>query len=290
MLCKEYLFAEPETLTKAPVPPANEELPLLSSGCRIFGRILLPASTSYEERFPTVLMLHGYPGTEANLDVAHALRRAGLATVHFYYRGVWGSHGFYSFSNLIEDTQYMVSFLRKNAREYRIDPERLYLLGYSMGGFAAMNALARQARVSGAVLLSPCDLGSRYLDDPERYQVTIQVQNGGYFNTPNPDYLNYDVTANAKNWRFPRLAPFINPELPIRFIGGSKDDITPSPIHIFPTLKILQERNMDVTYTELPDGHEYIGHRILLTETIFDKIVELDRIVTQRQSEHRENE
>lgn len=45
-------------------------------------------------------MLHGYPGIEQNLDIAQLLRMAGYAVVHFSYRGVWESHGYYRFSHL----------------------------------------------------------------------------------------------------------------------------------------------------------------------------------------------
>lgn len=36
---------------------------------------------------PTVVLLHGYPGNEWNLDLAQAIRRAGWNVVFFHYRG-----------------------------------------------------------------------------------------------------------------------------------------------------------------------------------------------------------
>jgi len=36
---------------------------------------------------PTMLLLHGYPGTERNLDSAQALRRAGYSALYVDYRG-----------------------------------------------------------------------------------------------------------------------------------------------------------------------------------------------------------
>jgi len=38
-----------------------------------------------------VVLLHGYPGNERNLDLAQARRRDGWDIVFFHYRGAWGS-------------------------------------------------------------------------------------------------------------------------------------------------------------------------------------------------------
>ncbi|WP_433967320.1 alpha/beta hydrolase family protein [Tunturiibacter gelidiferens] len=40
---------------------------------------------------PVVLLLHGFPGNEKNLDLAQAIRRDGWDVVYFDYRGSWGS-------------------------------------------------------------------------------------------------------------------------------------------------------------------------------------------------------
>src|SRR5437588_55662 len=42
---------------------------------------------------PTVLLLHGFPGNEQNLDLAQAIRRAGWNVLTLHYRGSWGSPG-----------------------------------------------------------------------------------------------------------------------------------------------------------------------------------------------------
>ena len=39
---------------------------------------------------PVVLLLHGFPGNEKNLDLAQAIRRDGWDVVYFDYRGSWG--------------------------------------------------------------------------------------------------------------------------------------------------------------------------------------------------------
>ena len=278
MLFEENLFNETIECRSTASPAVNEEINIFSHGDRIFGRVLVPKAKNENDRFPAVVFLHGYPGTEANLDIVHAFRRAGVCAVHFYYRGVWGSHGYYKFSHLYEDAECVLDHLRENADQLKIDPDRIYIIGYSMGGFCAMNLLARGAKVKGAVLLSPCDIGDRYLNHYQRYIPTIEAQKGGYFRTPDEDYMDQDVREHAEGWQFPVLAEQIDPMMPIRFVGGEFDDVTPPPIHTFPAMEVMKARGMDVTYEELPDGHEYAGHRMLLAKTLFRKIMELEEL------------
>ena len=53
-------------------------------------------SAGGEGPHPTVLLLHGIPGCEQNLDLAQAFRRAGFHVMTFHYSGSWGSSGNYS--------------------------------------------------------------------------------------------------------------------------------------------------------------------------------------------------
>jgi pimeloyl-ACP methyl ester carboxylesterase len=43
---------------------------------------------------PTIVLLHGFPGNEQNLDLAQSIRRAGWNVLTLHYRGAWGSPGF----------------------------------------------------------------------------------------------------------------------------------------------------------------------------------------------------
>ena len=54
----------------------------------LYGIAYLPSG---EGPHPCVLLLHGFPGNEKNLDLAQTLRRAGCAVVQFHYRGCWAS-------------------------------------------------------------------------------------------------------------------------------------------------------------------------------------------------------
>src|SRR5579859_4816761 len=111
---------------------------------------------------PTVLLLHGMPGNEKNLDLAQAMRRAGWTVVAINYRGTWGSPGPFHFSQVLEDAANTLTYLRDpaNAAKLGIDVKRMVLVGHSMGGWASAQTLARDHALLGAALISPGDLAT----------------------------------------------------------------------------------------------------------------------------------
>lgn len=259
------------------IRPENIALVMGDDANRIFGRLLLPYAASIEERVPIIVMLHGFPGSEQNIDIAQALRRAGIAVVTFSYRGVWGSHGYYSLSHIIEDTLRVIDFIRDYAEEYRLDTHSLYLIGHSMGGFAALNAIARGARVRGAILIAPCDIAYKYFDKRESYLSLLSEQSEGYFNIPSSSYIEGDVIANAYRWRFTELVNKLDPSAKYSFIGGRFDDLTPPEEHIEPMLGLMRSRGLNVEYALLDDGHSFPSSRIKLTELIADYLMEMEK-------------
>ena len=93
-------------------PPALNELNFQSHGKRLNGLIYLAEGPGPH---PTVLLLHGFPGNEKNLDLAQDLRADGFNVLFFHYRGAWGSEGTFSFTHVIEDVAAATAFLRANA-------------------------------------------------------------------------------------------------------------------------------------------------------------------------------
>ncbi len=112
---------------------------------------------------PAVVLLHGFPGNERNLDLAQDIRSAGWDVLYFDYRGSWGSPGDFSFSHGIEDTAAAIDYLRSApmARILRLDPSRIVLIGHSMGGFMAVQAAAADPGIVGVGLISAADVGGR---------------------------------------------------------------------------------------------------------------------------------
>ena len=110
---------------------------------------------------PTLLLLHGFPGNEQNLDLAQAARRDGWNVLTLHYRGSWASPGTFSLSSAAEDAHAALAFLRTPAvaAKFRVDPARIAVAGHSMGGFMAADAAADDPAVIGLFLIDAWDIG-----------------------------------------------------------------------------------------------------------------------------------
>jgi pimeloyl-ACP methyl ester carboxylesterase len=139
-------------------PPVNKQLLVPSGGLGMNALFLL---ASGEGAKPTVVLLHGLPGNEQNLDLAQAIRRAGWNVLTLHYRGSWGSPGEFSIASAVEDAQAAVQYIRQPAvaAKYKVDTDRVVIAGHSMGGFAAARYAATHPDVAGLILIDPWNVG-----------------------------------------------------------------------------------------------------------------------------------
>src|SRR5690348_7724764 len=162
---------------------------------------------------PAVVLLHGFPGNERNLDLAQDIRRAGWDVLYFNYRGSWGTPGDFSFSHGIEDVAAALAYLRQPAvaKKLRLDPARIVLIGHSMGGFMAIQAAAADPRVRAIGVISGGDLGGAYqrLRREEasakatKTMATALAEEGmAPLHGCTPDSLAQQVAAHAADWVF----------------------------------------------------------------------------------------
>jgi uncharacterized protein len=118
------------------------------------GNSLVGVLYTAQEKGPATLFLHGCPGLEKNQD----LRSYGHNSLVFHYRGCWGSHGAYDLRTITADVSAAVTFL---AAHPMVDPDRISVVGHSMGGWAAILSAARDPRLkSVAVYGSAVKLGA----------------------------------------------------------------------------------------------------------------------------------
>ncbi|MEO6798461.1 MAG: alpha/beta fold hydrolase [Rhodanobacter sp.] len=112
---------------------------------------------------PAVILLHGFPGNERNLDLAQDMRRAGWDVLYFNYRGSWGTPGEFSFTHSIEDTAAAIAYLHQPdvAKSLRLDPSRIVLIGHSMGGFMTVEAAAADPAIKAFATISAADMAGR---------------------------------------------------------------------------------------------------------------------------------
>lgn len=137
-------------------PPAFYEIFIPIENVKMTGFIL---TANGQGPHPTVVLMHGLPGNEKNLDLAQSLRRAGFNVLFFHYRGSWGSEGNYSFLQLHQDALAVLSFLRKNSHKYRVDIHHLTIMGHSFGGYTALRAGSIDKNVACVVAISAANPG-----------------------------------------------------------------------------------------------------------------------------------
>jgi pimeloyl-ACP methyl ester carboxylesterase len=163
-------------------PAGSAELFIPSGNSLIAGFIYKPNGA---QKHPTLLLLHGYPGNERNLDLAQEVRAHGWNVIYFDYRGSWGSGGKFSFKNCVEDVVNVVSFCNKYADSLRIDTSNIVLFGHSMGGWVCLKALAQLPSVTKGFALSTWDIYSDYKDVHSQQQLMAKAKDpntgGDYF-------------------------------------------------------------------------------------------------------------
>src|SRR5438874_502338 len=103
-------------------------------------------------RAPAVLFLHGYPGSEQNVDIRRRLMERGVASFALHFAGAWGSEGFYSFTSLAEQAAAALRHLRE--MDF-VDPERTAAFGFSMGGWTALHLGAADSRLKAVAAVAP---------------------------------------------------------------------------------------------------------------------------------------
>lgn len=139
-------------------PARSETLSIPTGGVKVNGLAYIAAGPGPH---PTLVIAHGWPGNEKNIDIAQAVRRAGWNTIVFNYRGAWGSPGDFHFAQVPEDTSAVIAYLRtpEVAKRLAIDPDRIAIAGHSMGGWATAMAAAKDPELIGAITISMGDMG-----------------------------------------------------------------------------------------------------------------------------------
>ena len=140
-------------------PASSTELFIPSGNSQIAGLIY---NANGLQKHPTLLLLHGYPGNERNLDIAQVVRSRGWNVIYFDYRGSWGSQGKFSFKNCVEDVVNVVAFCNKYQDSLKIDTSNIVLFGHSMGGWVCLKALQELPTIKKGFALSTWNIGNDY--------------------------------------------------------------------------------------------------------------------------------
>jgi pimeloyl-ACP methyl ester carboxylesterase len=174
----QSVTAQEDLAWSADSPAGFKELQIPSHGSLMQG-FMYKASGS--KPHPTLLLLHGFPGNERNLDLAQAVRSHGWNVIYFNYRGSWGSQGEFSFRNCVEDVKSVVDWCRQNAAKMEIDPKQIALFGHSMGGFVCLKALQEMPEIKKGFALSAWDIYADITSRSPAQLAAIEKEADDYF-------------------------------------------------------------------------------------------------------------
>jgi pimeloyl-ACP methyl ester carboxylesterase len=254
------IFTDPPADTAHPAAMAVLHIP--SHGVLINGIVYQPSGAGPH---PTLVICHGLPGNEKNLDLAQAVRRAGWNAVTFNYRGSWGSPGVYRFAQNLEDVDAVLAYLRDpaNATRLGIDPKRIALAGHSMGGWATAHTAAHDHGLIGAILISAADMGAMGKMPRERV-VALMADNREALAGVTAESMADEVIANAKAFRLDTMVDGLT-QMPLLVLSAD-DGLAPGTDALVKT--IAAKGGQKVTSIHVATDHGWSDHRIFLESTI----------------------
>jgi uncharacterized protein len=279
-----YAQQLPAALTTDPAadkahPAAMDAFQIPSHGAQLNAIAYLAAG---EGPHPVVIVLHGFPGNEKNLDLAQSIRRAGWNAIFFDYRGSWGSPGAFSFGNSIEDTQAAIAYLRDpaNAARLRTDPKRIVLVGHSMGGFMAAYAGSHDPAILGVGLISAANFHDWAGGDlkPEEEQanhagLVKSIADNDILPLAGctAESLADEMLSHRKQWNFVDYAAMLGAR-PLLLIT-SDDGLEPGATHLAAAVRALGSTH--VTEQHFATDHSYSDQRIALQIAVLNWLATL---------------
>lgn len=217
---------------------------------------------------PTVLLSHGCPGIEKNLDLAQALRRVGFHVVFYHYSGSWGSDGAYSFANDVEDGETVLKFIEEN-RSYGFDRKNLFVVGHSVGGFVTAHLLAKHPELQAGVLLAPCDLGGiiSFSEGSEAKKLLLEIfrDDSAWLQGTSEKAMFTEVFEHQAEFRFLSLAEKLA-ERTVYCLGAVRDESCPPEAHCVPLVEKLRQLGGNVAYETLDTDHSFSDVRLAMIE------------------------
>lgn len=253
--------------------PSNVDgISFISCNCKIIGTMHIAQGIGPH---PTVILLHGIPGYEQNFDIAHALLKNGYNVLVFHYRGNWGCEGSYSLKHVLEDTENAIEFLKtkQSVETYRIDINKIILIGHSLGGFTALMAAAKHPEIKLVASIAAFNFGmfgEMLLKNPALLEVAVN-----YFSfickpviqgTTPYEFLK-QVIDNNEQWNLFNIIQNLKGHS-VLFVGGTRDTDVPVEEHYKPILECLKKEKVSVRDILLDANHSFSDKKIALAQEI----------------------
>ncbi len=259
-------------------PPHSAQVLVPSHGLGMNGLFYLAGGSGLH---PTMVLLHGFPGNEQNLDLAQAIRRAGWNVLTLHYRGSWGSPGVFSISHVLEDADAAVAFVRRPeiAGKFAIDARRIVLGGHSMGGFASAAHARSDADLLGVVLIDAWNVGATgdnlgKVTGAERAALCLKEFDdlGNSLSGATPASIGEEVVAHRADWNYQSWASGLT-RRPLLVIGASRAGGAENR----KLAAAVTSAGGKVTAVTLTSDHSFQDHRIALAAEVINWLQKLPK-------------
>lgn len=237
------------------------------------GRILVTIlRAGGEGKHPTILLAHGIPGVEKNLDLAQGLRRVGFHVVTYHYSGSWNSDGDYGIDYCMEDSETVLDYiLQDEAMGY--DKEKLYVVGHSMGVFIAAHLAAKHQELKAAACVAPCDMGGAMMSEKGKGQMKAIFESAvPWLSGATVEALYAETDRNKERYQLSGLAEKLK-EKPIYVLHAKLDEECSADVHVLPWVEVVRAAGGDIIREEYVTDHSFSDMRNDLIEKVATYLV-----------------
>lgn len=251
---------------KEPVQPSNirivKDIPYLGPDTWIKLDLYMPANLSENQRLPAIVNIHGGgwkqgdKSTTRNRNIATELVRNGYICVSINYTLCINEQP--SWPQNLYDCKSAVQFLRKNAKQYHVDPNHIGAIGASAGG-----------HLSAMVGLTGPEVGLEppgpYKGISSRVQAVVPMYGVHDFNKEFSNYVNGFIVPflGATKENDPNLWSLVSPvshvspdDPPFLLLHGTLDKLVPLEQSIELDKKLRQE-GIESQLVSIEAGHSF---------------------------------
>ena len=190
---------------------------------------ILHSPTGCDAPCPAVAFFHGFTGTKVEphrifVKTARELAAIGFYVLRFDFRGCGDSEGDFSEMTIRGEVSDAIKSIDVLTAMPGVDPDRIGILGLSMGGCVAAFVSGQDSRVKSTVMWAPLS------DDPpdRKNEILERVKN-----PPTPEELalaNPNIVGKAFYEELPKISPSATIQAftgALLVIHGSGDDVVP---------------------------------------------------------------
>ena len=253
------------------------------NGVLLKGKFYISEGT---ENFPTVILLHGFPGNEKDvLGLGNILAQEGINALTFNYSGTHQSHGQLNFENTQKDIKAVFEFIHnsENIHKHKIDTTRIYLGGFSYGGGMAFTYAANHPEIKAVFSIAGNDHGV-FMEEYKRNQGMqkiidemfndLKAQPGKVRFAPGgtpKEMVEMKIIELNPTYHLLNSVPLLA-QKDILLIGGWDDHNVSIENIILPLYRALRDEAKTVRIVAFQDDHSFKNSREELAQTIIEWI------------------